>query len=85
MRNISRETFLSFHVKLIYNAISYNKMRETISKKQKLIKTDILKVSRTEKKSLNHKGICFLFFFFWLSSICHSLFSIILYLTANIT
>lgn len=78
MRNISKGTFLSFHVKLIYNAISYNKMRETISKKQKLIKTDILKVSRTEKSS-NHKGIWFLLFL-WLGSICHNLFSIILYL-----
>lgn len=50
MRNISRATFLSSHVKLIYNAMSYNKMREIISKKQKLIKADILKVSRTEKQ-----------------------------------
>lgn len=38
MRNISRATFLSFHVKLIYNAMSYNKMRETISKKAKVNK-----------------------------------------------
>ena len=65
--------------------MSYNKMRETISKKQKLIKTDILKVSRTEKKKLKSQGYLLPFFFFWLSSICHSLFSIILYLTANIT
>lgn len=54
-------------------------MRETISKKQKLIKTDILKVSRTERNS-DRKYICFLLLVVWLSSICHSLFSIILYL-----
>ena len=80
MRNISRETFLSFHVKLIYNAISHNKMRETISKKQKLIKTDILKVSRTEKKLKSQGYLLSSFFVGVLSSICHSLFSIILYL-----
>lgn len=54
MRNISRETFLSFHVKLIYNAIS---------KKQKLIKTDILKVSRTKKKLKSQRYLLAFFFF----------------------
>lgn len=53
MRNISRETFLSFHVKLIYNAIS---------KKQKLIKTDILKVSRTKKKLKSQRYLLAFFF-----------------------
>lgn len=33
MRNISKATFLSFHVKLIYSAISHNENREIMSKK----------------------------------------------------
>jgi hypothetical protein len=77
MRNISKATFLSFHVKLIYNAISYNKMRGTISKKQKLLKTDILKVSRIESKLISQEYLLSFFLFFGLVEfiiVCSQLF-----------
>lgn len=43
MRSTSKTTFLSFHVKLIYNAICQNENTKIISRSSTLIKTDFFK------------------------------------------
>lgn len=64
MRSTSKTTFLSFHVKLIYNAICQNENTKIISRSSTLIKTDFF------------KGFLFFFLFFFLKLKSHNSFSI---------